>query len=81
MRAKIIIAALLVAQPAYACHRFQRWYYPWPQRCPSEHIGHFIAPVENKTWTVEITRLPNLEEFERSKAIEKLKELLGGEQK
>jgi hypothetical protein len=35
MRTKIIVAAMLVAQPAHAaCHKYSRWYYPWPQRCP-----------------------------------------------
>ena len=33
MRIKIIVAAMLVAQPALACHRFSKWYYPFPQRC------------------------------------------------
>ena len=21
------------AQPVYACHKYSRWYYPYPQRC------------------------------------------------
>ena len=24
---------LLLATPAEACHKFSRWYYPYPQRC------------------------------------------------
>lgn len=35
MRKTIALALILVAQPASAeaCHRFSRWYYPYPQRC------------------------------------------------
>ena len=34
MKSAIIIAALLVSQPALgACHIFKHWDYPWPQRC------------------------------------------------
>jgi hypothetical protein len=33
---KLLISAVcltLVAQPAQACHRYSRWYYPYPQKC------------------------------------------------
>ena len=34
MRVVLALALVLVAsQPAQACHRFQRWNYPFPQRC------------------------------------------------
>jgi len=35
-RRPLVLALALFAAappPAYACHRFSRWYYPWPQRC------------------------------------------------
>ena len=28
-----LVVGLLASQPAQACHRFQRWNYPFPQRC------------------------------------------------
>ena len=33
---RLVAAPLLLltlVEPASACHRFSRWYYPWPQRC------------------------------------------------
>ena len=34
MKIKIAMACLVLgAQPAWACHRFSKWYYPYPQRC------------------------------------------------
>ena len=37
MRNKVAIFAGLIcalgAGEAHACHRFARWYYPWPQQC------------------------------------------------
>lgn len=39
MKAKIVTALLLVAQPAHAaCHKYSKWYYPWPQRCPVAYV-------------------------------------------
>jgi len=33
-RPLVVVLALFAAPPpAYGCHRFSRWYYPWPQRC------------------------------------------------
>lgn len=29
----VLLFAALYPQPAEACHRFSRWYYPEPQRC------------------------------------------------
>jgi hypothetical protein len=31
----------LIAQPAEACHRFSRWYYPHPQRCYVNNTHRF----------------------------------------
>lgn len=64
MRIAIIIAALAVAQPAEACHRFSRWYYPYKQRCS-------VVTPSNHDWYVEITKLPPLDD--RGIAIEQLK--------
>lgn len=52
MRTAIIIAAMIAAQPASACHRFSRWYYPYAQRCA------VATQPPGKTWAVEITKLP-----------------------
>ena len=45
-----IAAALLLATPAQACHRFSIWNYPQPQRCA-------VAKVQqpDRSWFVEIT--------------------------
>lgn len=43
-----IAAALLLATPAQACHRFSIWKYPQPQRCA-------VAQVIDRSWFVEIT--------------------------
>lgn len=32
------LTLMLAAEPASACHRFSRWYYPWPQRCSAPRI-------------------------------------------
>jgi hypothetical protein len=45
-------AALLLAAPAHACHRFSVWKYPYPQRCA-------VAQVQvDRSWFVEITDVP-----------------------
>jgi hypothetical protein len=35
LRGIMLAAAFMASQPvdAAACHRYARWYYPWPQRC------------------------------------------------
>jgi hypothetical protein len=35
MKKPFVILALLVAQPVHAstCHKYSRWYYPYPQTC------------------------------------------------
>lgn len=35
IRSLMLAAAFMASQPvdAAACHRYSRWYYPWPQRC------------------------------------------------
>lgn len=33
MQKVLIIAVLLIPQPAIACHHFRYWYYKTPQRC------------------------------------------------
>jgi hypothetical protein len=36
MKRIFMVAALVAATttPAFACHHFRVWRYPWPQRCP-----------------------------------------------
>lgn len=67
MRLAITLAALIAAQPAAACHRFSRWYYPYPQRCSTTHQGE-----PDKSWFVEIV----LPDDPRAEAIEQLKKEL-----
>lgn len=49
MRSIAIAAVILAATPvdAAACHRFARWYYPWPQGCHVEASGRpsAVRPV------------------------------------
>jgi hypothetical protein len=35
MKRMLMVVALIaaMAEPAFACHRFRVWHYPWPQRC------------------------------------------------
>ena len=50
---RLVVAFLLLltlVQPGSACHRYSRWYYPWPQPCkanrvlPSATVGKFRQP-------------------------------------
>jgi hypothetical protein len=45
MRAVLIGAFLasLGATDAEACHRFSRWYYPYPQRCDTRPLRHDLV--------------------------------------
>jgi len=45
MRKSFVILALLVAQPVHAatCHKYSRWYYPYPQTC---HSNKYTAEFE-----------------------------------
>jgi hypothetical protein len=75
MKNAILIAALVVASPAQACHRFHVWHYPVPQRCD------VAGPSDSAhIWFVEITKTPPLpattEEDMRAAAVEKLKQQL-----
>ena len=45
-----IAAALLLATPAQACHRFSIWKYPQPQRCAVAQVQ-----LPDRSWFVEIT--------------------------
>jgi hypothetical protein len=71
VRGFVAALVLLSAQPAHACHRFQRWAYPYPQRC-----GLKPAPSRpgDERVTVEITVTPALlETWARQDAIVQLK--------
>jgi hypothetical protein len=43
MRRLAYVALILASTPvdAAACHRYSRWYYPWPQRC---HVASRLVP-------------------------------------
>ena len=57
----------LAAGPALACHRFAVWRYPWAQRCgfvlvrtaPARATSISSGAPDDRTWYVEITRLPD----------------------
>jgi hypothetical protein len=40
MKSTIMIAALLWASPAVACHHYSRWYFPTPQHCGGSYVWH-----------------------------------------
>ena len=66
MRGFVLALALVCAPPAHACHRFQRWAYPYPQRCG-------LAPSPERV-SIEITVTPALlETWGREDAINLLK--------
>jgi hypothetical protein len=83
MRTKIAIAIILMgAQPALACHRFSRWYYPYPQRCSvrspivniKQSIINTIVPVNiKKDDDMPIPFLDTWDVTERDAAIVKLR--------
>ena len=63
VRAVVVIAAILIAQPAEACHRFHRWNYPWPQRCKVSPLSAYHAQTlqaPDQSWYVEIVVPPDL---------------------
>lgn len=80
MRLALALALVLVAvQPADACHRFQRWKYPWPQHCgvavqiPRPAIQTSNDDVTERV-TIEITVTPELlETWARQDALDKIK--------
>ena len=80
----VLALALFAAAPppAYACHRFSRWYYPWPQRCSSSTaetprlIRVSTREIEPATPIPPVREdAPPPEEIARTAAIEKLKTL------
>jgi hypothetical protein len=58
MRTLLLTTALMLATPvdAAACHRYARWYYPYPQRC---YTATASAPLRHRAneqshdWYVE----------------------------
>ena len=66
----LALALMLAASPAFACHLYSVWKYPWAQRCPLPHSpalrraparafisfpsASVAAPAEDKSWYVEI---------------------------
>ena len=76
MRAFVVALALVSAQPALACHRFQVWRYPTPQRCGFVALArHVQSPAPEERVSIEITITPELlETWAREDAIERLKE-------
>jgi len=74
------IIALLDASSAAACHHFSIWHFPWPQGCPTKQMGHFIHEASPPTPSPAPPPKPiQDEEWQRQKAIEKLKEQLNSQ--
>jgi hypothetical protein len=78
MRWFVVALAMVVSQPALACHRFSIWKNPWPQRCGVAHVRAVVrAEVPDTGWYVEVITPPPLTEEEaREAAIERLKETM-----
>lgn len=53
MKTAIIIAALVLAQPANA-HCYKRWHYPWPQHCRGIYARTPLPGGIDRSWFVEI---------------------------
>jgi len=46
-RLALAVAALLaITTPSDACHRYSRWAYPWPQKCPP--TARRVSPPSEK---------------------------------
>lgn len=72
LKIAIFAFGIFETTPADACHRFSRWYYPYPQRCS-------VVTPNNRIWYVEITKPPSdptLESIYPPEIIYKLNELL-----
>jgi hypothetical protein len=72
------LAAVAIAVPdvstAAACRHFSIWHFPWPQRCPTKTDGHFINEASPPAPTpAPSPKPPQDEEWERQRAVEKLK--------
>ncbi len=73
-----VLALVVSAQPALACHRFHVWNYPTPQRCgiiriAAAHPASKLAIGEERV-NVEITITPELlETWARQDALEHIK--------
>lgn len=65
------LAASIMATPAYACHKYSVWNYPWAQRCPTR-VAQTEAPQPppkpldyyNQTEAPTDIPLPSLEGME-----------------
>jgi hypothetical protein len=58
VRGLLLAAALLASMPteaAASCHRYSRWYYPWPQRC----FGQKLVFIRHEAPFVSLGRGPS----------------------
>jgi hypothetical protein len=77
--AAVFVCLLLFVEPAFACHRFSHWSYPWAQRCGSVVHAARRPPAEPKDWYVEIVLTPQvMDEISHGVGIDKIKQLNAG---
>jgi hypothetical protein len=58
-RLALTLAALLaITTPGEACHRYSRWAYPWPQKCPPT-ARHVLPPSGKENFPKEENLLKN----------------------
>ena len=83
--AAVFTASVPVEQAEAACHRYSRWFYPFPQNCLAGKIVALAKTAEpnhdpeddQPIWYVEITKMPDwpmTSDADRDAAIQKLKE-------
>ena len=74
--AVVIVCSMMFVEPAFACHRFSHWAYPWAQRCGVATHAIHRPPAEPRDWYVEIILTPQvMDEISHGVGIEKIKQL------
>lgn len=75
---KRLLVYFMLTSPAYACHHYRTWHYPYPQRCYSAlaHIPKLDKPIHIPV-TLPPERLPiESEDLYPPEAIYKLQQAL-----
>jgi hypothetical protein len=76
MRASLTLVFLLSAQPAFACHRYSTWSYPWPQSCKATSARPAPLKIAALPPAPRPAIVPTVEDPARVQAIERLKQAL-----